>query len=570
VVGRHRGLIDGTALLLLIFALLVAAHWPLLRLPYFWDEAGYYVPAAYDILTTGSLIPHSTLTNAHPPLALAYVALAWKLFGYTPIVTRVALLLLAALALLGVFELATLVANRAVAVASVLCTALYPVFFAQSSMAHVDLAAAAFTIWGVFFYLKQRRAWCIAAFVLAALAKETAIITPMALYGWEIVRPRGEDQEASFFERIFRSGWLLVPILPLAAWYTYHYARTGYVFGNPEFFRYNVSTTLQPVRIVFAFVRRLWQLVGHMNLYVLTLVMAVAMFLRPESDAGVERERIPIPDQLVFAVVMMAHLVVFSLIGGAALARYMLPAVPLVIIIAVSTVRRRIRGWPVVIALVAATFVAGLVINPPYVFAPEDNLAYRDYVVLHQQAARMIDERFPASRVLTAWPASDELSKPFLGYVKAPHSVLKLENFSLQELEGASQNAEYDIALIFSTKYEPAHRLPAPEFWRRAQVRFFGDHADTPPELAAHTLGGHLLWKESRSGHWVAIVEIPKIRNAKLNAVYSLPNQESGYEMHSAFSARGDHPNHLCPATSQGSSDQTCAQDRLYPRRPSL
>ena len=41
---------------------------------------------------------------------------------------------------------------------------------------------------------------------------------------------------------------LLLPLFPLIAWYAYHYARTGYVFGNPEFFRYNVAATLNPLR----------------------------------------------------------------------------------------------------------------------------------------------------------------------------------------------------------------------------------------------------------------------------------------------------------------------------------
>ena len=37
-----------------------------------------------------------------------------------------------------------------------LCTALYPVFFAQSSLAHLDLAAAGFTFWGLHAYVKDR------------------------------------------------------------------------------------------------------------------------------------------------------------------------------------------------------------------------------------------------------------------------------------------------------------------------------------------------------------------------------------------------------------------------------
>ena len=57
------------------FVVIFLLHAPLLRLPYFWDEAGYYVPAARDLLLTGALIPHTTVSNAHPPLVLAWIAL---------------------------------------------------------------------------------------------------------------------------------------------------------------------------------------------------------------------------------------------------------------------------------------------------------------------------------------------------------------------------------------------------------------------------------------------------------------------------------------------------------------
>ncbi len=38
----------------LIFTFLFVTHLPLLRLPYFWDETGYFIPAARDLLLTGS------------------------------------------------------------------------------------------------------------------------------------------------------------------------------------------------------------------------------------------------------------------------------------------------------------------------------------------------------------------------------------------------------------------------------------------------------------------------------------------------------------------------------------
>ena len=93
------------AVFALIFVAILLLHLPLLRLPYFWDESGYYIPAARDLLLTGSLIPHSTPSNAHPPLVMAYLAACWKVFGFSQLVTRTAMLAVAAFSLLGVYRL---------------------------------------------------------------------------------------------------------------------------------------------------------------------------------------------------------------------------------------------------------------------------------------------------------------------------------------------------------------------------------------------------------------------------------------------------------------------------------
>jgi 4-amino-4-deoxy-L-arabinose transferase-like glycosyltransferase len=515
------------AILGLIFGALVLMHLPLLHLPYFWDEAGYYVPVAYDIYKDAAFVPHSTLSNAHPPLVMAYLAVAWKIFGYSPVITRCAMLLISAFGLLGVFRLTELVSNKKIAVATVICTALYPVWFAQSSLAQVDLAAAAFTMWGLWGYLRRRPLATAIFFTLAALAKETAIIVPLAIVSWELARRfatrRSSRAGGSEGERESRNLYLalLTPTIPLALWFLYHHHRTGYFFGNPEFFRYNVTASAEPVRVFFAAMRRLWQLLGHMNLYALTLAMIAAMFLPAlrdrEGKDEIERERIAIPTQLLFLVVIAAHWVVFSFIGGAVLARYVLPAMPLVIMIAVSTLHRRVRYWPVVVALVCAMFVAGLFINPPYTFAPEDNVAYADYVTLHQHAASFVEANHSHSRVLTAWTSSDELSKPFLGYVSAPIDVTAIEDFSLPQIQRAQQAPEtYDVALVFSTKYVPKKSIWMPGFWRRAQEKYFGLHADLPPEAVAQMLGGIVVFKEERGGQWAAVLVFDRARNANL------------------------------------------------------
>jgi hypothetical protein len=537
-----------TALLFaLFFVVLFALHTPLLRLPYFWDEAGYYVPAARDLLLHGELIPHSTPSNAHPPLVMAYLALAWKLLGYSPVVTRTAMLGIATFSLLGVFRLAQRVANTEVAVASAICIALYPVFFAQSSLAHLDLAAAGLTFWALLAYVEDRR-WTVALwFSLAVLAKETAILAPLALFARELVvallvvpsegviPSEARDLGSSSIQRKPRflvasapridnamswsgvCGQLLIPLIPLALWYAFHFARTGFVFGNPEFFRYNVQTTVQPLRVLLALGLRLWQVVGYLNLSFLTLAGLLAMWLPALRDHGEERKRISLDVQFSFLAIIAAYVIAMAVVGGAVLARYMLPVVPLVIILWVSTLRRRVRLWRVVIVIVALAFVAALFVNPPYGFSIEDNLAYRDYILLHQQAADYVEARYPMARVLTAWPASDELTHPYLGYVTRPMRVFRIEDFTVEQLMAASEmRSNFDVALVFSTKYEPPHSWF--ERWHQWQLwkeQFFGYHRDVPPAAAAQIVGGQLVYNDNRNGQWVGVIELNQIQEAQ-------------------------------------------------------
>jgi hypothetical protein len=586
------------SLFVLFAVLLIALHGPLLRLPYFWDEAGYYIPAARDLLS-GSLIPYSTPSNAHPPLVLAWLALCWKIFGQSQLVTRCAMLLLAAFSLLGFFRLARTVASSAVAICSTALVAIYPVFFTQSSLAQVDLPAAGLIFWGLESYFRGRRVSSVIWFSLAALAKETAILVPVALILWHVIglfmrrlpfrsvqsrllveenslanhnssraaaryesparqcregdatgsesrrgRHRGLQTSPSAAKAAqiaspqvgttgsralpgLRSAWpLSITLLPLALWYSYHYARTGFVFGNPEFFRYNVQETLHPLRIVLALLLRIWQTFGYLDLYVLSLACVAALMFAPIKDPQGERRRIDLSVQFSFLAIAIVYMVSLSVIGGAVLARYMLPVVPLVILVCVSTIWRRLRAWKAVIGVIALAFASALFVNPPYGFSPEDNLAYRDYIRLHQRAEKFLELRYPHARVLTAWPASDELTRPYLGYVPKAIQVVKIENFSPEQvLSAADARSRFDVALVFSTKYQPQRTMF--ERWRRWQEwksRYFGYHVDLTPEVAASVLGGNVVYVERLRGQWVGIIEMEKVEEGKISVPIKLSN----------------------------------------------
>ena len=493
-----------------IFMALYASHFTLLRLPYYWDEAGYYIPAAWDFFRTGSLIPTTTLTNAHPPLPSIYLALWWKCCGYYPEVTREAVLMVATLALLGVWRLAVrLIGVPAVAFWTVFLTGLYPTWFAQSSLAHADIFAAACSIWGMAYALpnRGRNAWAAALwFSAAALSKETAIAIPLTLAAvnvGEAIRRGGPARPRLLKE----AAWLLSCVVPLIGWYAYHYAKTGFLFGNPEYLRYNAEATLTPLRIVAAFGHRILHLTAHMNLFVPVLMACAAMLLAPRPDSeGHERASLGRMVLLRMFSLLLVDAVLFSVLGGALLTRYLLPMYPLVLLMAVSTLYRRVPYWHGLAVVSAAAFFVGLFVNPPYGFAPEDNLAYARVIRMHQAGISELRKRYPGATVLTAWPMSDELKKPELGYVKQPWDVVEIDDFSPPQIDRAAQEeADYSAALVFSTKYDPLKPLFNLD-GGALEERYFGLHHDMPPDRIANQLDGSLEWRRDDMGMWVGLI----------------------------------------------------------------
>ena len=94
------------------------------------------------------------------------------------------------------------------------------------------------------------------------------------------------------------------------------------------------------------------------------------------------------------------------------------------------------------------------------------------------------------------------------------------EDFTLDEvLSAADYRSNYDVALIFSTKYEPR-----PALWDRWRAftnlrialksRFFGFHRDLPPAAAAQILGGRIVFSEQRQGQWIAVIEMERTEDA--------------------------------------------------------
>jgi len=501
------------------FAVLLLLHYPLLRLPYYWDEAGYYIPAARDFFRSWRLIPQSTLLTGHTPLVSIYLAFAWRAFGFSPLVTRMAMMALAAGTLACVYGLARRVANREAAFWSVLLLALSPLFFAQSTLAHLDLAAGFFTLLALAALLDDCLARFAFACTAAVLCKETAIVL-LPTAGIFVWRQRRRSTGSS------ASGWWIAALFPLAAlmaWAAFYHHVTGGWTGNREYLRYNLYANLNPIRVLLTLLRRLYEtFVGGFN-WVLTAGALAGILWTRKSNPAVVRARTAMGPAAIetsvipakagihpffFLAVLLsaAYLLMLSVVGGAVLPRYLLPIFPPLVLAAVFLIWRLPRRMARSIMVFAAgCFVWAWFLNPPYPFPFEDNLAYADFIHLHQQAARILEDQACKGRILTAWPATDELVHPLLGYVAQPLRVVPLQDFTRHDFDSVSAGS-FDCAYLYSRHWEPQNNWLSRHLWlQRLQQSYFEYQPQIPENelVAAYHL--RLLAGFERRGQWARI-----------------------------------------------------------------
>ncbi len=413
------------------------AHASLISLPYFWDELGQFVPATLDILRDGAWIPHSTVPNAHPPEVMAYLALTWRIFGYSIPATRAAMLALASCAVIATYLLSNRLIPAAgfVAFVPALLLVVDPLFYMQAMMAQLDMPAMLFTLVALILFFKDRHGLAALACTALVLAKETGALLPLLFAG------------ALLFERRPRpASYYLAPFAALAVWFFYLWRGTGQLFGDAGFTHYNLGYALNPVRASLSLVRRFYYLFLADFRWAGSLAILFAWRRTAVYSGRAWR--------IVWAFVA-AHTVMVSVLGGAELERYLLPVIPL-LYIAMGAAWTALRPmWRrASMATVAAGLLLGLFVNPPFPFPYENNLAMVDFVRLHRDAAQFLEHTYPRETVHTAWPLTAALRNPAFGYVDRKMSAAETSDFRYSTLS-ALDPKDVQVLVLYSRTWEP-------------------------------------------------------------------------------------------------------------------
>jgi 4-amino-4-deoxy-L-arabinose transferase-like glycosyltransferase len=468
-------------------AILLAIHWPLLRLPFHWDEMGQFVPAALDLYRDGAWVPHSALPNVHPPGVMLLLALVWKIFGYSILSARLTMLAIATVGVYLSFLLAIRLSRKspeAPAIAAVLFLIVAPIFYTQSMMVLLDMPAMTLTVLALLLFLDQRYAACALAATALVLVKETAISTPMVFAAWLWFREKRRRDALCF----------LAPAVALGLWLVELHHATGHWLGNDEFARFNVNESLGFGHIVYAVGRRIYMLFlsdGH-------FLGAAALIAGWRLLRGKE--------WTIAGLVAVAQTAVVTLLGGAVLDRYMLPVLPILY----AAFAMAASAWPrrprlCVQAAMATLFVVGWFWNPPVPFPLEDNLAMVDFVRLQQAAAKYLENYAADQRIATAWPFSDAVTKPEFGYVRRPLNLtVRTGGVRLSNLAQLNPN-DFDVLVLYSAEWSVRGRLLDFEPVRELIRAFLDPNVNATTGEIRATLGFVPALRWTRGGQWIEI-----------------------------------------------------------------
>ncbi|MFC1663752.1 ArnT family glycosyltransferase [Patescibacteria group bacterium] len=432
---------------ILFLGLIVLVFWfPTRDTPYWWDSAGYVVHAArYYVNTNFSSIflPSDSVITAfaHPPLFVFSLALVWKIFGESLLISHLFYLIFILLAVIFTYLLGKKVANfkneitnNLIGFSAAILLFFSPVFLAQTGIVYPEIPIAAFSVMAIYFFLDKRVKWYLLSASLLLFTKESSIVIILAIlasiliqFSTNFLKNRKGDFKL-LAKNLFLYG---SPIFLLIIWFIWHKIATGWMFVMPY---YQEQVTKQ----AFSFWKTFHVLkffFWEQGRFIITIFIisffSVAIFkIKLRKKILKQKKLIPI------SLVILAVLFLFCIVDF--LHRYIIFGLPFLYIIFLclfGLAFQRRRTLAVVLAL--------LILLPAFFsqwdnhreinnwhFPPlEENLEYLDVIDIGKEMVSFVEKSYPEAVVYTAFPSDYMLSESFQHYVSKSIEVHNCKNY---------------------------------------------------------------------------------------------------------------------------------------------
>ena len=444
-----------------------------LDLPYYWDDFNYVIPAVDYVYRNVPTIFLWEYGVGHPPFFFNLAGLIFKLFGDSVLLGHLIILIFSFLAVLFTYLTGKELFSRKVGIIASLLLLFTPIFVSYSSLFYLEMPLTALIIMSIYFAIKKKPYLSILCGSLVVLTKEIAIVAVIALF---LVKLFKEKKKAL----IYVTPILIFLLLLIAN--KIHYGH----------FLFPISTSLiniDPIRnavIILAILKSIffdqfrWILTSVIILSLISkksfkkdkkqIILALASsliliglifslrFLKlniyfPNINNYLSLvEKISIFIAMLFFLLILhskeffklyikkdlyeLYLPLLFLIGAHFIIipypqRYGLPAYPLLFLIFAFAISNLFKKYSYLFVIfIISLFIISFTGDRSLAgFALEDNLEYRDFIIVRQQAANFISENYPDATVLVAYPMSLDLQHEYGKYLTKKLDVITMDPY---------------------------------------------------------------------------------------------------------------------------------------------
>jgi hypothetical protein len=215
--------------------------------PYLWDELGVYSRASMHLFNNGlSLMPSAIpdeLSRGHPLLCSFYFALAFKIFGCSPVTAHVAAAFLNIFGFYCVFRILARYMEGLWAIVITITIFIQPLFLSQSVLILPEMPLMVVTLAAVMCYLYGQKWGVVISLVAALQIKESALVLPLAFFLSDLVNRKKVTGTNFLF-------YLMIPLLSFATFICLQKYQRGYFF-------YPLHTSLSSFDLYY--IRERWE-----------------------------------------------------------------------------------------------------------------------------------------------------------------------------------------------------------------------------------------------------------------------------------------------------------------------
>ncbi len=318
--------------LLLVLLVFVIFKIPHLFYPYYWDESWPYAPAIREMLHHGiSLMPDAVnpeLSRGHPLFFHAIAALWMKIFGSSHFAMHSFSLFISLLFLIAIYETGLRLFNKRVGTFALLLVASQELFFVQSSFVMLEVLVAFLAFLSLVFYIRGH--YILTTLCLAALffTKESGLIMGFVLGLDALIC--AFDKKVQLKKRLYQLLSIGIPCLLVIVFFLIQKHQRGwYIFPMhsdliehswPSFwYRFRMAgiklcfnENYKCFYYILLLILAIWASIKNRKPHYLVLILPFILIYYFIDDLRAVRLLPPIPFFIVFIVVLVYFLVIYT------------------------------------------------------------------------------------------------------------------------------------------------------------------------------------------------------------------------------------------------------------------